>query len=98
LLGQILDQLNDTIFKRLLLMARIPQDVHTEIDRFVCQMKQSAYKSSAEIAMATIQILKKLIGESKWSNTVELIDLIRSQAHRLNEGQAIDSITFNITR
>jgi translation initiation factor 2B subunit (eIF-2B alpha/beta/delta family) len=79
-------------------MARIPADVEAEIDRFCNSIKQSTYTRSTDMALATIFIFKKIIGESKWSNASELITLIRSQAHRLNEGQPIDSITFNITR
>ncbi|CAF1021121.1 unnamed protein product [Rotaria sordida] len=79
-------------------MARLPTDVETEIDRFCNNIKQNTYTRSVDIALATIYILKKLIGESKWSNASELITLIRSQAHRLNQGQPVDSITFNITR
>lgn len=79
-------------------MARIPTDVENEIDRYCNSIKQSTYTRSVDIALATILIFKKLIGESKWSNASELIALIRSQAYRLNEGQPVDSITFNITR
>ena len=79
-------------------MARIPADLDNEIDRFCHSIKQSTHTRSADIARDTIFILKKIIGESKWSNASELIDLIRSQAHRLNEGQPVDSIVFNITR
>jgi translation initiation factor 2B subunit (eIF-2B alpha/beta/delta family) len=79
-------------------MTRIPADVEGEIDRFCNNVKQNTYTRSIDLALATIFILKKLIGESKWSNASELITLIRSQAHRLNEGQPVDSITFNITR
>ena len=79
-------------------MARVPADVEAEIDRFCHSMKQNIYTRSVDIALATIFILKKLIGESKWSNASELITLIRSQAHRLNDGQPVDSIVFNITR
>lgn len=78
--------------------ARIPNDVEVEIDRFCTSMKQSVYTRSVDIARAAIYVFKKLIGESKWSNASELIQLIRSQAHRLNEGQAADSIIFNVTR
>ncbi|UJR09867.1 hypothetical protein I4U23_014089 [Adineta vaga] len=79
-------------------MARITVDIENEIDRFCNNVKQSTYTRSVDLALATILILKKLIGESKWSNASELITLIRSYAHRLNEGQPVDSITFNITR
>ena len=79
-------------------MARVPADIDAEIDRFCNSIKQSVYTRSVDIALATIHIFKKLIGESKWSNASELIQLIRSQAHRLNEGQPTDSITFNVTR
>jgi translation initiation factor 2B subunit (eIF-2B alpha/beta/delta family) len=79
-------------------MARIPADLDAEIDRFCNSVKQSTYTRSVDIALATIFIFKKLIGESKWSNASELIVLIRSQAHRLNEGQPVDSIIFSITR
>lgn len=79
-------------------MARIPADIENEIDRFCNNIKQSSYTRSVDIALATILIFKKLIGESKWSNANELIALIRSQAHRLNDGQPVDSITFNVTR
>ncbi|CAF4881680.1 unnamed protein product, partial [Rotaria sp. Silwood1] len=78
-------------------MARVPIDVETEIDRFCNSIKQDTYTRSVDIALATVYIFKKLIGESKWSNASELIALIRSQAHRLNQGQPVDSITFNIT-
>ncbi|CAF4433319.1 unnamed protein product, partial [Adineta steineri] len=86
------------ISKEKIQMARIPVDVEIEIDRFCNNVKQSTYTRSVDLALATILILKKLIGESKWSNASELITMIRSQAHRLNEGQPVDSITFNITR
>ncbi|CAF2661705.1 unnamed protein product [Rotaria sp. Silwood2] len=79
-------------------MARLSVDVENEIDRFCNNIKQNTYTRSVDIALATIYIFKKLIGESKWSNASELISLIRSQAHRLNQGQPVDSITFNITR
>ncbi|CAF1259252.1 unnamed protein product [Rotaria magnacalcarata] len=79
-------------------MARLPTDVETEIDRFCNDIKRNTYTRSADLALATIFMFKKLIGESKWSNASELITLIRSQAHRLNQGQPVDSITFNITR
>ena len=79
-------------------MARIPDDLNIEIDRFCNNIKQYTHTRSVDIAKATILILKKLIGESKWSNASELIELIRSQAHRLNDGQPVDSIVFNITR
>ncbi|CAF4762612.1 unnamed protein product, partial [Rotaria sp. Silwood2] len=78
-------------------MARLSVDVENEIDRFCNNIKQNTYTRSVDIALATIYIFKKLIGESKWSNASELISLIRSQAHRLNQGQPVDSITFNIT-
>lgn len=79
-------------------MMRIPPDVEIEIDRFSSNLKESSYTRSVDIAQAIIYIFKKLIGESKWSNSTELIQLIRSQAPRLNEGQTADSITFNVTR
>lgn len=79
-------------------MARVPADIEIEIERFSTKIKQSNYNHSIEIALGAILIFKKLIGESKWSNSNELIQLIRSQAHRLNEGQPADSVTFNITR
>lgn len=79
-------------------MARIPADVEAEIDRYCDKIKQGTYTRSIDLALATINIFKKLIGESKWSNANELITLIRSQAYRLNEGQPVDSITINITR
>jgi translation initiation factor 2B subunit (eIF-2B alpha/beta/delta family) len=79
-------------------MAHIPNHIEAEIDRFCTSIQQSVYTRSADIALAAINLFKKLIGESKWSNASELIDLIRSQAHRINQGQPADSITFNITR
>lgn len=79
-------------------MARLPADVETEVERFCNNIKQNTYTRSVDIALATIFIFKKIIGESKWSNASELITLIRSQVHRLNQGQPVDSITFNITR
>lgn len=79
-------------------MARLSADVEAEIDRFCNDIKRSTYTRTVDLALATIFIYKKLIGESKWSNASELITLIRSQAHRLNQGQPVDSITFNITR
>ena len=79
-------------------MAHIPADIEAEIDRFCNSIKQSTYTRSVDIAITTVSVFKKLIGESKWSNASELIALIRSQAHRLNQGQPVDSITFNITR
>lgn len=77
---------------------RIPLELENEIERFCNNVKQSTYTRTIDLALATILILKKLIGESKWSNANELINLIRSQAHRLNDGQPIDSIIFNIIR
>ncbi|CAF1678451.1 unnamed protein product, partial [Adineta ricciae] len=65
-------------------MARIPIEVENEIDRFCNNVKQSTYTHSRDLALATILILKKLIGESKWANASELITLIRSYAHRIN--------------
>ncbi|CAF1358785.1 unnamed protein product, partial [Didymodactylos carnosus] len=79
-------------------MTRIPSEVELEISKFCNNIRQHTYVRSVDIALATVLILKKLIGESTWTDSGELIQLIRSQANRLNEGQSIDSITFNIIR
>lgn len=79
-------------------MTRVPTDIETEINRFCSSVKLLSFTRSIDLARETIKLLKKIIGESKWSNGNELIQLIRSQAHRINEGQAADSITFNVTR
>jgi len=47
------------------------------MEQFLINLKQEKYNGSYDLAYKTINQLRKLITQSRWSNANELMDVIR---------------------
>ncbi|CAF0925666.1 unnamed protein product [Brachionus calyciflorus] len=60
-------------------------DYEIELKKFLNELKNRELNSSTQIALASIRLIKKLIGESKWKTAGDLLDILKSEERSLFE-------------
>lgn len=57
--------------------AHIDSEIQKHVDSFLNTMKQNKMLGSFDTAVEVVLLLRKLVGNSSWSNAKELIDVIK---------------------
>ncbi|CAH1776131.1 unnamed protein product [Owenia fusiformis] len=61
-------------------------------------LKHEKFKGSYDVACGTVQFLRKIVGNTKWSNAGELIDLVKREGRILAQEVPTESATGNMVR
>ena len=69
-----------------------------EVNKFVKELKNKQLVSSSEIALASVRLIKKLIGESKWSTAQDLLKILKEEEKFLFERIEAENVVRNIWR
>lgn len=67
-----------------------------EVKKFVNDLKNKELNSSAQVALASIRLIKKLIGESKWSSAEDLLKILRQEEKNVFERIPTETVVKNI--
>ena len=70
----------------------------SELTKFIGQLKSKELTSSSAVALASVRLLKKLIGESQWSSSQELLVLLKKEGVNLFQLFSSEMIVKNIWR
>ena len=80
----------------------INQNLTTFIDdhvtTFVTDMKQNKVIGSFDIAIRTVLLLRKLVGNTRWSTAKELIDSVKTVGQKLIDSQSSETSVGNMVR
>ena len=68
------------------------------MDQFLLDLKQEKFNGSYDLAYKTINHLRKIIGQEKWSNANELQKIIRDKGRRMVAVQPCEYVVGNMIR
>ncbi len=74
------------------------QEVHELIDSLVACLKRGEVVGSFNIAMKTVLVLRKVVGQLRWTNAKELMDFIRTSGKILMDAQPSETAVGNMVR
>lgn len=73
-------------------------DINVTVASFIDRLKRRQISGSYNIAMETLQILKRFVSAARWSHVNDLIDQLRELGNRLERAQPTEFICGNIIR
>lgn len=71
-------------------------EYNLEVNKFIKELKNKELTSSSQIALASVRLIKKLIGESKWSTAYDLLKILKDEEKFLFERIPSESVVRNI--
>ena len=73
-------------------------EVEEHIDGLVTCLKRAEIEGSYDIALKTVLVLRKVVGQLKWSSAKELMEFVRSAGKRLMNAQPSVDAVGNMVR
>ncbi|KAK9474669.1 uncharacterized protein V1510DRAFT_411636 [Dipodascopsis tothii] len=74
------------------------KDLNTQVESFIAQLKRRQIKSSYGIALATAQLLLRVVSAARWTQIEQLIVQIKELGARLEKAQPRELTCGNIVR
>jgi len=71
-------------------------EYEAELKKLMGDIKEKNLASSPHIALASVRLIKKLIGESRWSSASELLSIVKDEYKRLHSLMPSETIVKNI--
>lgn len=78
--------------------AHVDNELQKHVNTFLNTMKQNKMLGSFDIAIGVVLLLRKLVGNSSWSNAKELIDLIKIVGKQIMEQNSSEVIGNMVRR
>ena len=69
-----------------------------EMDQFLLDLKQEKFNGSYDLAYKTINHLRKLIGQERWTHANELMNIVRCEGRRMVAVQPCEYVVGNMIR
>ncbi|XP_046440729.1 translation initiation factor eIF-2B subunit beta-like [Daphnia pulex] len=79
-------------------MPSLESEIEGIIETFTNNLKQRKFKGSRDLALNSVQLWKKIIGQMKWQNARELMDTIKRIGKDLAETAPSETVIGNMTR
>ncbi|XP_057373397.1 translation initiation factor eIF-2B subunit beta-like [Daphnia carinata] len=79
-------------------MPSLESEIEGIIETFTNNLKQRKFKGSRDLALNSVQLWKKIIGQMKWQNARELMDAIKQIGKDLAETLPSETVIGNMTR
>lgn len=76
--------------------AESKDDLYERIDSFISFLKQGQLHGSYDIATQTLQLLRRIVSQTRWSTAGELMQCIRTEGKKLANAQPTDSVVRNM--
>ncbi|KAK2556768.1 Translation initiation factor eIF-2B subunit beta [Acropora cervicornis] len=76
--------------------AESKDDLYERIDSFISFLKQGQLHGSYDIATQTLQLLRRIVSQTRWSTAGELMQCIRTEGKKLANAQPTDSVVGNM--
>ncbi|XP_067027489.1 translation initiation factor eIF2B subunit beta-like [Acropora muricata] len=76
--------------------AESKDDLYERIDSFISFLKQGQLHGSYNIATQTLQLLRRIVSQTRWSTAGELMQCIRTEGKKLANAQPTDSVVGNM--
>ena len=73
-------------------------EVNEHIDSLVTCLKRGEVTGSFDIALKTVLVLRKVVGQLRWNNAKELMDFVRQAGRRLMDAQPSVDAVGNMVR
>ena len=74
------------------------REVNEKIERLASRLKREEIQDAFDIAVETVDVLLRVVGNTKWNNAKELMDSIRIVGKRLIDAQPSESVMGNMMR
>lgn len=79
-------------------MPSLESEIEGIIETFTNNLKQRKFKGSRDLALNSVQLWKKIIGQMKWQNARELMDKIKEIGKDFQETSPSETVIGNMTR
>ena len=76
----------------------LPPSAYTKYSELVTALRRGALNGSYNVARQTVVLLRKVIGQTRWENGANLLDIIRAIGRGLVSAQPVELALGNITR
>ncbi|KAL9951985.1 hypothetical protein ACROYT_G044748 [Oculina patagonica] len=73
-------------------------DLHERIGSFVSYLKQGQLHGSYDVALQTLQLLRRIVSQTRWSTAGELMQFMRTEGKKMASAQPTDSVVGNMVR
>ncbi|CAH3044422.1 unnamed protein product [Porites evermanni] len=73
-------------------------DLYERIESFVSLLKQGELHGSYAIATQTLQLLRRIVSQTRWSTAGELMQCVRTEGKKMASAQPTDSVVGNMVR
>ncbi|XP_002740976.1 translation initiation factor eIF2B subunit beta-like [Saccoglossus kowalevskii] len=73
-------------------------ELNDRIEGFITELRKGQVLGSYEIAKKTVDILRRLVSQTRWSNAGEIMDIIRREGRRMMDAQPSEAIVGNMVR
>ena len=74
------------------------EEVNEHINNLVTCLKRGEIRGSYDIAMKTVLVLRKAVGQLRWSTAKELMDFVREAGKSLINAQPSEDAVGNMVR
>ena len=76
----------------------LPPSAYAKYSELVTALRRGALNGSYNVARQTVVLLRKVIGQTRWENGANLLDIIRAIGRGLVSAQPVELALGNITR
>ncbi|PFX32201.1 translation initiation factor eIF-2B subunit beta-like [Stylophora pistillata] len=73
-------------------------DLHERIGSFVSYLKQGQLHGSYDVAFQTLQLLRRIVSQTRWSTAGELMQYMKTEGKKMASAQPTDSVVGNMVR
>jgi len=79
-------------------MRCLEKETEESVEFFTNNLKQRKFDGSVQLVLNTVQLLRRIISQTKWTNARELMDIIRQEGKILMETAPSETVVGNMTR
>ncbi len=80
------------------LQPRLPDDLEVEVSSFFEDIKQGKLAGSLPLSMATVKLIKRLVGQGAWGNARDLMELLRRRLGKRCQEDPGKAVVGNLVR
>ncbi|KAK6179184.1 translation initiation factor eIF-2B subunit beta [Patella vulgata] len=74
------------------------EDLNERIEAFTKEMRQGNHPGSYSVANDTVNLLKRIIAQKKWTNALDLMNVLKTEGKRLMASQPSETVIGNMVR
>lgn len=76
----------------------VPIDIKCDIEKFIERLRFRKFSDSAYLAKTTLDLLKNIISNTKWTNASDLMDVIKKEGSCMIEANPIETAVGNVIK